>query len=40
MFNSPLLRSVAQLVEMAKEVAGPDLDRPWAWGAYDSEGVR
>ena len=38
--ESQLHRAVHELAQMAQRIADPDLDRDWAWGAYDEEGVR
>ena len=37
---SPLARAVAQMAATVQKAPDPDLDRAWAWGAYDSEGIR
>jgi hypothetical protein len=40
MFEPSLARAVTQFVAATKNASEPELDREWAWGAYDSEGVR
>jgi hypothetical protein len=35
-----LYHAVGQFAAVTQAVADPDLDREWAWGDYDSEGVR
>jgi hypothetical protein len=35
-----LYRAVGQFAWATQGVADPELERAWAWGAYDSEGVR
>jgi hypothetical protein len=35
-----LYRAVGQFAAVTQGVADPELDREWAWGDYDSEGVR
>ena len=40
MFGTSLDRAVEKLAEVAQDLREPDLEREWAWGAYDSEGVR
>jgi len=40
MFSSSLAHAVERFAEVTQEVPDPDLDREWAWGAYDAEGVR
>lgn len=35
-----LARAVERFAGVTHSVADVDLDRPWAWGAYDREGVR
>lgn len=40
MFGTSLDRAVEKLAEVAQGLREPDLERAWAWGAYDSEGIR
>lgn len=40
MFETQLHSAVDQLAQLAQRIADPDLDRDWAWGAYDEEGIR
>ncbi|MGD9146897.1 MAG: DinB family protein [Anaerolineae bacterium] len=40
MLETSLYRAVGQFAAVTQGVADPELDREWAWGAYDSEGVR
>jgi hypothetical protein len=40
LFNTSLLQAVEQFADTTRGVPDADLDREWAWGAYDSEGVR
>ncbi len=40
MLEKSLYRAVGQFARVTQGVADPELDRAWAWGAYDSEGVR
>ena len=40
MFNTSLVEAVQRFAEVTHATPGPDLDREWTWGAYDSEGVR
>jgi len=38
--NPSLARAVERFAAITVDVPDSDLDREWAWGAYDSEGVR
>jgi hypothetical protein len=38
--HATLARAVERLAGVTQGASDADLDRPWAWGAYDSEGVR
>jgi hypothetical protein len=40
MLETSLYHAVGQFAAVTQGVADPELDREWAWGAYDSEGVR
>jgi hypothetical protein len=40
MFSSSLAHAVERFADIMQGVPEPDLDREWAWGAYDGEGVR
>jgi hypothetical protein len=40
MFNTALARAVEQFAAVTQGLPDAELDRAWAWGAYDSEGVR
>ncbi len=40
MFETSLARAVQQFASGTLSVPDSELDREWAWGAYDSEGVR
>jgi hypothetical protein len=40
MLDTSLYRAVGQFAGVTQGVADAELDREWAWGAYDSEGVR
>ena len=40
MFEMSLARAVEQFADVTQGVPDAELDREWAWGAYDSEGVR
>lgn len=40
MIDPSLARAVEQFAHVTSGVPDADLDRAWAWGAYDSEGVR
>ena len=40
MFETSLARAVEQFADVTQGVPDSELDREWAWGAYDSEGVR
>jgi len=40
MFKTSLARAVEQFADVTQGVPDAELDREWAWGAYDSEGVR
>jgi uncharacterized damage-inducible protein DinB len=40
MIDTSLARAVARFAAVTLEMPDSALDRPWAWGAYDSEGVR
>jgi hypothetical protein len=40
MFEPSLVRSVKRFASLTQGVPDSDLDREWAWGAYDEEGVR
>lgn len=40
MFSSSLAHAVERFADALQGVPDPDLDREWAWGAYDGEGVR
>ena len=40
MFKTALARAVEQFAAATQGVPDAELDRQWAWGAYDSEGVR
>jgi hypothetical protein len=40
MFSSSLAHAVERFADVTQGVPDPDLDREWAWGAYDAEGVR
>ena len=40
MLETLLHSAVDQLAQLAQRIADPDLDRDWAWGAYDEQGVR
>ena len=40
MFDTSLAHAVERFAQVTQGVPDPDLDREWAWGAYDSEGVR
>lgn len=40
MFEASLVRAVKEFASLTQGVPDPDLDREWAWGAYDEEGVR
>src|SRR5512143_2021083 len=40
MYPSILFQSVEQFAQGALHLSDADLERPWAWGDYDSEGVR
>ena len=40
MINPSLARAVERFADLTQDVPDSDLDREWAWGAYDSDGVR
>ncbi len=40
MFEPSLVRAVKQFASLTQRVPDRDLDKEWAWGAYDEEGVR
>ena len=40
MFKTSLARAVEEFADVVQGVPDAELDREWAWGAYDSEGVR
>jgi uncharacterized damage-inducible protein DinB len=40
MIDTPLSRAVVQFADLTQGRPDLDLDRAWAWGPYDSEGVR
>lgn len=40
MFNTNLTQAVDQFTHLTQSLSEADLDRPWAWGDYKSEGVR
>ena len=40
MFKTALAHAVEGLADLTQGIPDSDLDREWAWGAYDSEGVR
>jgi len=40
MSDTALAQSVEAFATLTQDLADADLNRPWAWGAYDSEGVR
>jgi hypothetical protein len=40
MFEPTLVRAVKRFASLTQGVPDSDLDREWAWGAYDEEGVR
>lgn len=40
MFGASLAEAVDGFADVTESVPNADLDREWAWGAYDSEGVR
>jgi len=40
MFKTSLARAVEEVADVVQGVPDAELDREWAWGAYDSEGVR
>jgi uncharacterized damage-inducible protein DinB len=40
MFEPSLVRAVKRFASLTQGVPDSDLDREWAWGAYDEEGVR
>jgi uncharacterized damage-inducible protein DinB len=40
LFKTSLARAVEQFADVMQDVPDAELDRDWAWGAYDSEGVR
>jgi hypothetical protein len=40
MLKTSLARAVEQFADVTQGVPDAELDREWAWGAYDSEGVR
>ncbi|MFC2053520.1 DinB family protein [Chloroflexota bacterium] len=40
MINPSLARAVERFADLTQDVPDSDLDREWAWGAYDSEGLR
>lgn len=40
MINPSLARAVERFADLTQDVPDSDLDREWAWGAYESEGIR
>ena len=40
MHETTLAQAVLQFAQVAHGMCDADLERPWAWGAYDSEGIR
>ena len=40
MINQSLAHAVERFADFTQDVPDSDLDREWAWGAYDSDGVR
>lgn len=40
MFDSALTQAVENFIRLTHDLSDTDLERPWAWGDYDSEGVR
>ena len=40
MFTTSLVRAVERFSAITQGVPDSELDRAWAWGVYDSEGVR
>jgi hypothetical protein len=40
MFSSSLAHAVERFADVTQGLPDRDLDREWAWGAYDAEGVR
>jgi len=38
--NPSLVRAVERLADLTQDVPDSDLDLEWAWGAYESEGIR
>ena len=40
MINPSLVRAVERFANLTQDVPDSDLDREWAWGAYESEGIR
>ncbi len=40
MINPSLARAVERFANLTQDVTDSDLDREWAWGAYESEGIR
>jgi hypothetical protein len=38
--NQSLARAVERFAALTVDISDSDLDREWAWGAYDSEGLR
>ena len=40
MFKTSLARAIEQFAAVTQGAPDSELDREWAWGAYDSEGVR
>jgi hypothetical protein len=40
MIDTSLAQAVARFAAVTLDRPDSELDRPWAWGAYDSEGVR
>jgi hypothetical protein len=38
--NPSLVRAVERFADLTQDVPDSDLDREWAWGAYESEGIR
>ncbi len=40
MFDTPLSQAVERFAQVTLPATEEDLERPWTWGSYDSEGVR
>jgi hypothetical protein len=40
MMDTTLLHAVEEFAEVTLGLSEADLERPWAWGAYDKEGIR